>query len=565
MTSAKIIHDGSGWRLRDEDILLWCSVEFVMLKTIMAIGSRQLVSLDHVVPHWPEVFGYKRLHSAEKFAHRAKTASLNAFQRMLAYCSYMIANTTILRVSPDQEKFQLLLSNPGQMDHLFKVIGSDAPDTDIHVIVKFLWATLSEIHRTSNFIGVVVHYQKPYDYPSVRAMKRHGVPVYVCWDSTLKLETYSKYNQHHMLQDWAPNSNDFRALQQPPPSIINQPPLNNKPPDLEVLQGTEDDFNDNILHLDRVCPDPKDSGGTHLGHISQVPFFCNDAVAKHLGAQPFKVSEWDVANWHDDSDFLAKRYGITETLGVVDTEKDKLWCKKLGLAATHPDESAVQLYDAVAHQGQWPPLICDLSPDMISVPEVFPSNISGNILAVSNTEDGYIVEIQDGQPHPWKLLISDPLTILQIERELWCLNGRGLVTNLIKKGLPFKILHTACHEATGFLDSPGPIPHPTEREPRLIDYFAYRRDLVDFLQTYPHAHAAALCAGGILWRTTVDVLPLPSEDTIVGPFHRAVCSSHVFNGVRYWTPKLTIREEQVIVGVYRWAKGKLLHSVGGPY
>jgi len=225
MTSAKIVRAGTGWKLRDEDIRLWSSVEFVILKIIGAAGSGQLVSLDHVTPHWPRVFGYQKLHTAERFAVRAKTASLNAFQRMLAYCSYVVANTTTLEASSTPEQLQSLLSDPERVDHLFKKVGGDESDTALHVLVKFLWATLSEIQRTSNFAGIVVHNRKPYDYPTVRAMRRHGVPVYVCWDNGRKLKSYSQHHQHHILNDWAPSPDDFRALEQHPPSIADQPQI----------------------------------------------------------------------------------------------------------------------------------------------------------------------------------------------------------------------------------------------------------------------------------------------------------------------------------------------------
>jgi hypothetical protein len=222
MTSAEIVDTGTGWKLRDQDILLWTSVEFVMLKTIEAVGSGQLTSLEHVTPDWPEVFGYKRLHTAKKFAIRAKTASLNAFQRMLAYCSYIIAGASTL--TSVQEEYRMLLSHPERVNTLFKKIAANAPNTEIHVLVKFLWATLGEIRRTSNFVGIIVHHYKDYNYPSVQVMHKYDVPVYVCWDDSVKLQSYSQYGQHHMLKDWAPSPDDFRVLEHPPPPIDDQPP-----------------------------------------------------------------------------------------------------------------------------------------------------------------------------------------------------------------------------------------------------------------------------------------------------------------------------------------------------
>ena len=87
-----------------------------------------------------------------------------------------------------------------------------------------------------------------------------------------------------------------------------------------------------------------------------------------------------------------------------------------------------------------------------------------------------------------------------------------------------------------------------------MDYIAYRKELVDFFTHYPHAYAAALSAGGILWRIAMDVLPLPIEQDIVQAFHPNACFSRIIGGQRYWAPHLTELEEYVIVGVYRWTE-----------
>lgn len=216
MASAKIISTGSGWKLRDEDILLWTSVEYVMLELIKAVTPGQLASLEHVTPSLPEKFGYKRLHRLEKFAMRAKTSSLNAFQRLLGYCSYAVASASTPAIDSLREECRVLLSEPEKAGSIFEKIRAGAPNTEIHVLVKFLSATLGEIRRTSNFAGILMHHRKAYDYPPVRTMHRYGVPVYVCWDNALKLQTYSRYNQHHILNDWAPTLEAFRDVESPP-------------------------------------------------------------------------------------------------------------------------------------------------------------------------------------------------------------------------------------------------------------------------------------------------------------------------------------------------------------
>jgi len=240
------------------------------------------------------------------------------------------------------------------------------------------------------------------------------------------------------------------------------------------------------------------------------------------------------------------------------------WSRKLGLPPGQPDENLFHLYEAVVSRCEWPPNICDLSPETTLTPETFPSPNLTNLLTLSSTEFGYVVDIQDRVTRPWKLLISDPLTILQIERERWCSDGNNLLTHLVTNGIPFQVLHQNVLKTSSFPDHPGPTLHPTGKDPLLIDYFAYRHDLVDFLSTYPHARAAALCAGGILWRLSVDVLALPSETDIVGPFDHHACISRNINGITYWTPRLTEQEQQVLVGVYRWAESKSSPNLPSP-
>jgi len=215
LRSAKIVSTDLRWKLRDEDILLWSSIEFVMLKTIRVLGAGQLTSLEHVTPDWPESFGYKRSHSTEKFALRSKMACLNAFQRMLAYVSYTISEVSDSKFRALPYQYRTFLSNPHWVDDIFKKVTEDSPNSDVHVLLKFLFASVGEILRTSNFVGVVVSYHKEYHYPSILAMRKSGVPIYVRWHETLKLDSYSRFHQHHMLKDWAPDLDAFSILNQP--------------------------------------------------------------------------------------------------------------------------------------------------------------------------------------------------------------------------------------------------------------------------------------------------------------------------------------------------------------
>jgi hypothetical protein len=208
-----------------------------------------------------------------------------------------------------------------------------------------------------------------------------------------------------------------------------------------------------------------------LHHIPNAPSFHNDAVTNHLRNDRFNVEDWLTTMWRDAEDFLAKRSGLIELSRTPSTEKT-FWSKKMGLETGQPDENVVHLYNAVVSHRSWPPIICDLSPETTLTPHVFPSQNPNNILTITFTNFGYLVDIRDGVTRPWKLLISDPLTLLQIERENWCSDGDNLVVNLIKKGIPFQILHETTLKSGSFYEHTGPILHPTGKDPRLVDYFA---------------------------------------------------------------------------------------------
>jgi hypothetical protein len=95
-----------------------------------------------------------------------------------------------------------------------------------------------------------------------------------------------------------------------------------------------------------------------------------------------------------------------------------------------------------------------------------------------------------------------------------------------------------------------------------MDYLAHRLDVAQFFTLYPHAHAAALCAGGILWRIAVDALPLPAEHDLARSFHPDACEMQIVDGKSYWFPKLTEQEENEIVGMYKWARKSIKKSLG---
>ena len=236
MVKAQIVSTGSGWKLRDEDILHISNVEHVLLETIKATGGGQLSDLEHVTPHWPSKFGYDRLHRTDGAASKSKRATLNAFTRMLAYCCYSISHK-----GSNNDAHSYYFSNPTEAKRIIDRIGPRPGILNTHVLVKLVWGTLGEIFRASNFVGVIVSYHRPFHYPAVLAMSAYSVPIYVRWHKDLKLQSYNDFHQHHMLKEWLPSLEDFQILDAPPPAVepaqtyedlspADPPPANLTPP-----------------------------------------------------------------------------------------------------------------------------------------------------------------------------------------------------------------------------------------------------------------------------------------------------------------------------------------------
>jgi len=257
-----------------------------------------------------------------------------------------------------------------------------------------------------------------------------------------------------------------------------------------------------------------------------------------------------ISLWEDPEEFLYKRFGLMELSCETDTGQHAHMSTSLGLTRKVLDINTVNLYTSFL-ENRWPDDVCDLSPDRHIIDGVFPSRSPNAALNPTAFGKKYLLSV--GHPR-CKLLVEDPITLLQIEREEWDTDPDSLVENLVKKGLPFEVLNTLVEEWVPFHDHSDSEVRPTAAPPTQGDYVAYRRKLSSFFLDYPHAYAAALCAGGILWRIAMDALPPPGGQNIVRAFHKRVCSSRTVGGEVYWTPKLTTFEEHLIVGAYRWSE-----------
>jgi hypothetical protein len=300
-------------------------------------------------------------------------------------------------------------------------------------------------------------------------------------------------------------------------------------------------------------PDPDKPPFEERALETRGPVFNSQRLLRNLSACQFSVDKDLSDSWSYQADYLSKRFGLVGVSEQVDYGRNEHFPMGLGLCKGPVDVSVTALYDSVVGSGNLP-YECDLSPNFAPRDKGFPYRSPNSVLGVIRTTGGYLVTVNDEVPRPWKLFVNDPLTIIQIEREKWHLDCEGLVSNLVRKGIPFKIFYAYTQKDSTFHPHPGPVVHPEGKSPAYADYLAYCLDAADFFKHNPHAHAAALCAGGILWRIATDALPLPTEHKIVRPFDRRVCDEHTVHGKRYWTPKLTDEEVEEIVGVYRWAR-----------
>lgn len=229
-----IIHDGSGYRLKDDEMSTWQNVEYVMDVVAKLLGSRQLVSLDHRIPHPPSRYGYTRVHTQERFARKSAIKSLNAFHRLLAYCSYCMSGVVWRESVAESRGFYAGYSDAD----LYK--GLDEAESNLHILAKNLLSSLRDIANSRNFTGIVVNYAEDYDYRAVEHMISCGVPVYVSWPSP-NSNAYARVYQRQVIKDFRPTPEQFAAWESriPHPEAPLVPTLNTPTTHCGFLPTTE--------------------------------------------------------------------------------------------------------------------------------------------------------------------------------------------------------------------------------------------------------------------------------------------------------------------------------------
>lgn len=188
---------------------MWKNVEFVMITVSNALSSGRLDPLQFKDPHYPSDYGYMRNHTQSKFAQKALTKSLNAFQRLLGYCAYAMGFMTESATLGSYGRFY----SDTWVSELYKKL--DFKDPDVHILAKLLLSTLWQMGKSGNHAGVVVPYERECDYRAVITMFYANVPVYVAWPGP-GTNPYTQYSRHERLQDFIPKPEHFEALERSP-------------------------------------------------------------------------------------------------------------------------------------------------------------------------------------------------------------------------------------------------------------------------------------------------------------------------------------------------------------
>jgi hypothetical protein len=297
--------------------------------------------------------------------------------------------------------------------------------------------------------------------------------------------------------------------------------------------------------------------------------FTNGVLERALHTCQFSTSPDLADNWTNIEDFLRMRYGLYSLSGDDIPGPSDDFPLSVGLPRDDHrppgsrgdiDRSVYELFISFTNQSDPPDEF-----DLCQTGNNFFVRYPRITLKVQSFGEDYLITVDDNLPRLWKLLIRDPLTVIQIFREQWDLADDNLIHNLVRKGLPFKILYPSRLQSAAFRTHPGSKIHLDGTSPTPADYLVYRLEVADMFKLYPHTYAAALCSGGILWRIAVDSLPPPTTRDLVRSFDRNVCDIHTIGGVSHWSPKLTSDEQDFIVGVYMWAcklnRGRSVNSL----
>ena len=123
--------------------------------------GKGICELDHREPEPPSSFGYTWGHTQLKFAQKCALKSLNAFQRLLGYCTYSISGCTSLQPLSLHAAFY---SDRG-ISELYQKLNPNNPD--VHILAKLLLSMLWKMCFSGNHTGVVLAYNDNYDYVHV--------------------------------------------------------------------------------------------------------------------------------------------------------------------------------------------------------------------------------------------------------------------------------------------------------------------------------------------------------------------------------------------------------------
>ena len=235
--------------------------------------------------------------------------------------------------------------------------------------------------------------------------------------------------------------------------------------------------------------------------------------------------------------------------------------------------NAVDDFAGLLRHGFPPPVqLCDLMVDgrgdfvrALGSP-MLATKVKLEALPDANPRDVYLIkprDVEDAEDWPWHLIVESSLTAAEILRRRWGPHKASVVRELAKRGIPFRVALPAPSKQSlslppvtiSGLNAGLGVRQPNFRTSK-EEYLTFEDQRKDLLVNSPHAVQAALGAGGIIWRLTVNTLQpdLAAEGPRDRPDQQATV---LLDGESYICDALTSHEEDLICGVYRVLACKL--------
>lgn len=168
----------------------------------------------------------------------------------------------------------------------------------------------------------------------------------------------------------------------------------------------------------------------------------------------------------------------------------------------------------------------------------------------------------------WQLMVSDPVSAVQILRQGWGPEKGSIARELLKRGIAFQTFRHRRDEQTQYHEyrewrNVGLGKWRCSMGGLAIDFYGYVQARNNFLQE-TYACRAALLQGGIVWRLAMDALGLDYavQEVLSGPSQGVEQFGGIpsfIDGEELWDDALSDAETDLICGVYQRDTGVFYH------